>query len=107
MAKSRHVASRASVSIADGESGISAVCSLPRYRIVIENLPTGAPQASGCDTSFCSPTCAILTWRLEPLGEIIRRKLMPNLEHVPWREILQSQQVSISNLVRNARKLIK
>src|SRR5262252_3124479 len=23
-------------------------------------------------------------WRLEPLGEIIRRKLIPSLEHVTW-----------------------
>jgi len=24
-------------------------------------------------------------WRPEPLGKIIRRKLMPNLKHVTWR----------------------
>jgi len=48
----------------------------------------GVAGAVGCGTSFCSPTCAILTsavWRPEPLGKIIRRKLMPNLKHVTWR----------------------
>src|SRR6516164_3873287 len=106
MAKSLHVASRASTSIVAEESGISVVCSLPRYRIVIANLATGVAQASGCDTSFCSPTCAILTWRLEPLGEIIRRKLMPNLEHVTWSDatVTPSRLAISSRLIPSARK---
>src|SRR5438445_1686150 len=49
--------------------------------------------SSFCPTSadglhFCSRTCAIMTsavWRPEPLGKIIRRKLMPNFKHVTWR----------------------
>jgi hypothetical protein len=48
----------------------------------------GVAGAVGCGTSFCSRTCAIMTsavWRPEPLGKIIRRKLMPNLKHVTWR----------------------
>jgi hypothetical protein len=39
MSKSRGIASRASVSIAAEESGISVVRALPRCRIVISNLP--------------------------------------------------------------------
>jgi hypothetical protein len=62
------------------------------------NLTEGAARAADCDISFCSPTCAMLSehgvggilpltssW-CEPLDEIIRLKLMPNLEHVTWRE---------------------
>src|SRR5262249_4732317 len=92
MDKSRDIASRASRSIAGEESRISVVCSLPRCRIVIANLVIGAARAAGCDTSFCSCTCATLAepsltsavWRPEPLAEIIRRKLIPSLEHVTW-----------------------
>src|SRR6516165_2544939 len=92
--KSRDIASRASTSIGGEESGISVVCSLPRCRIVIANLVKGAARASGCDTSFCSRTCAMPTEpsltsavrRSEWLGKIIRRKLIPSLEHVTWRD---------------------
>src|SRR6516225_5373958 len=114
MGKSRHVASRASTSIVVEESGISLACSMPWHRIVIANLPTGAPQASGCDTSFCSPTCAMPTeppltsavWRLEPLGEIIRRKLMPNLEQVTWSDptVTPSRLAIPSRLIPSASK---
>jgi hypothetical protein len=58
VAKSRDIASRASVSIAAEESGISVVRSLPWCRLVIANLP-----------HFLLLTSAV--WRLEPLGEII------------------------------------
>src|SRR5262249_13532690 len=61
ISKSRDIASRASTSRAGEWNGISVVCSLPWRCIVIANLATGAAQASGCDTFFCSPTCAILT----------------------------------------------
>jgi len=95
MPKSRDIASRASASIAGEGSGISIVFSSPWHRIVIANW-----GAAGCDTSFCSRTCAMPTaqgagtvlpltsavWRPEPLGKIIRRKLIPNLEHVTWRD---------------------
>jgi hypothetical protein len=37
--------------------------------------------------------------RPEPLAEIIRRKLMPNLEQVTWRDPTVSHANSISNLV--------
>src|SRR5262249_13235838 len=64
------------------------------------NWATGAARAAGCDTSFCSRTCALPTehaigivlpltsavWRAEPLGKIIRRKLIPSLEQVTWRD---------------------
>jgi hypothetical protein len=97
MSRSREIASRASASIAGEESGISVVFSLPLCRIVKAKLAEGAARAVGCDTSFCSRTCAMPTepgagivlpltssvWR-EPLDKIIRRKLMPNLEHVTW-----------------------
>src|SRR6516165_1965705 len=92
MDKPRDIASRASVSIAgDASDGISVVRSLPWYLIVIANLVKGAARAAGCDTSFCSCTCATPTepsltsavWR-EPLDKIIRRKLIPSLEHVTW-----------------------
>jgi len=87
---------RASDSIAGEGSGISVVFSSPSCRIVIANWATGAARAVGCDT-FCSWTCAMppehgvgivlpLTsgvW-CEPLDKIIRRKLMPSLEHVTW-----------------------
>ena len=96
MDKSRDIASRASTSIAGEESRISVVCSLPWCRIVIANLVKGAARAAGCDTSFCSCTCATPTdyepsltsavWRPEPLAEIIRRKLIPSLEQVTWRD---------------------
>src|SRR6516164_2999804 len=96
MPKSRDAASRASDSIAGEGSGISVVFSSPSCRIVIANWATGAARAVGCDT-FCSWTCAMppehgvgivlpLTsgvW-CEPLDKIIRRKLMPSLEHVTW-----------------------
>src|SRR5262249_20395536 len=119
-AKSRDVASRASTPISAEETGISAVCSMPRCRIVIANLATSAAQASGCDTSFCSRTCAMPTepgigivhpltsavWRLKPLGEIIRRKLMPNLEHVTWRDptVTPSRLAIPSRLIPSATK---
>src|SRR5262249_38943240 len=32
------------------------------------------------------PSLTSAVWRPEPLAEIIRRKLTPNLEHVTWRE---------------------
>src|SRR5262249_41306610 len=94
MPKSRDAASRASDSIAGEGSGISVVFSSPLCRIVIANWATGAARAVGCDT-FCSWTCAMppehgvgivlpLTsgvW-CEPLNKIIRRKLIPSLEHV-------------------------
>jgi hypothetical protein len=97
MSKSRHIASQARISIAREGSSASLVCSLPRCRIVIANLAEGAARAVGCDASFCSRTCAMSTehgvgivlpltssvW-CEPLDKIIRRKLMPNLEHVTW-----------------------
>src|SRR5262249_8647701 len=54
----------------------------------VGNGAKGVVGAVGCGTSFCSGTCAILTsavWRPEPLGKIIRRKLMPNLKDVTWR----------------------
>src|SRR5215471_14721595 len=54
----------------------------------VGNGAKGVAGAVGCGTSFCSGTCAILTspvWRPEPLGKIIRRKLMPNLKDVTWR----------------------
>ena len=99
MPKSRDVASRASTSIAGEGSGISLVCSLPRCRIVMLNLAEGVVRAAGCDTSFCSRVCAMPTepgagilpltsavWRPESLGKIIRRKLIPILEHVTWRD---------------------
>jgi hypothetical protein len=97
MFKSRDIASRASTSIVGEGSGTSVVCSLPRCRIVIAKLAEGAARAVGCDTSFSSRTCAMPTehgvivlpltsgmWRPEPLGKIIRRKLIPSLEHVTW-----------------------
>src|SRR5205807_6144789 len=79
-------------------SGTSVVCSLPRCRIVMANLAEGAARAAGCDTSLCSRACAIPTecgpgivlpltsavWQRKPLGKIIRRKLIPSLEHVTW-----------------------
>ena len=93
MSKSRDVASRASTSIAGKGSGISVVFSLPRCRMVIANW------AAVCDASLCSRTCETpsehgagivlpLTSSVwcEPLDKIIRLKLMPNLEHVTWRE---------------------
>src|SRR5262245_1637508 len=100
MFKSRDIASRASTSIAAEESGISVACSLPRCRIIIAKLAKGVARAAGCDTSFCSRTYAMPTEpgvgivppltsavrRPEPLAEIIRRKLMPNLEQVTWRD---------------------
>src|SRR5205823_9697009 len=60
---------------------------------------TGAARVPSCDTYLCSRTCATPTehgagivlpltssvW-CEPLDKIIRRKLMPNLEHVTWSE---------------------
>jgi hypothetical protein len=92
--------------IAAEESGISVARSLPRCRIIIAKLAIGVARAVGCDTSFCSRTCAMpiehgvgivlpltsTVWRPEPLAEIIRRKLMPNLEQVTWRDP-QSRQV--------------
>jgi len=97
MDKSRDIASRASISIAAEGSGISVVRSLPWYRIVIANSAKGTARAAGCDTSFCSGTCAMpiehgvkivrpltsAVWRPEPL---IGRKLIPSLEHVTWRD---------------------
>src|SRR5215831_6683367 len=59
MAKPRDVASRASVSIAGEESGISVAFSLPLCRIIIAKLAKG--RATGCDTSFGSRTCAMPT----------------------------------------------
>src|SRR5262249_9523761 len=64
------------------------------WGVGIASLATGAAEGSGCDTAFCSRTCAMPTepsltsavWRPEPSAEIIRRKLMPNLEHVTWRD---------------------
>jgi hypothetical protein len=95
MSKSRDIASQARTSIAREGSSISLVCSLPRCRIVMAKLAKGAARAGGCDTSR---TCALPTehgigivfpltsgmWRPEPLGKIIRRKLMPSLEQVTW-----------------------
>src|SRR5262249_50872594 len=68
--------------------------------IIIAKLAKGVARAAGCDTSFCSRTYAMPTEpgvgivppltsavrRPEPLAEIIRRKLMPNLEQVTWRD---------------------
>jgi len=73
--KSRNMVSRASTSIAGEGSGTSVVCSLPRCRIVMASLAENAARAAGCDISLCSRTCAI-----------IRRKLIPSLEHVTWRD---------------------
>jgi hypothetical protein len=99
MSKSRDIASQARSSIAREGSSISLVCSLPRCRIVMANLAEGAARAVGRDTSFCCRTCAMptdpgagivlpLTSAVcrEPLDKLIRRKLMPSLEHVTWRE---------------------
>jgi hypothetical protein len=97
MFKSRDIASTASTSIAAEGSGTLVVCSLPLCRIIIAKLAKGVARAAGCETSFCSRTCAMPTdpgagivlpltssvW-CEPLDKIIRRKLMPNLEHVTW-----------------------
>jgi len=113
MPKSRDIASRASASIAGEGSGISIVFSSPWHRIVIANW-----GAAGCDTSFCSRTCAMPTaqgagtvlpltsavWRPEPLGKIIRRKLIPNLEHVTWRDpTVTPSRLAISSRVRVGR----
>jgi hypothetical protein len=98
MSKSRDIASQARTSIAHEGSSISLVRSLPRCRIIIAKLAKG--RATGWDTSFCSRTGAMpiehgvgivlpltsTVWRPEPLAEIIRRKLMPSLEHVTWRD---------------------
>src|SRR5262249_36022732 len=84
------IASRASTSIAGEESRISVVCSLPRCRIVIANLVKGAARAAGCESCTCAtptePSLTSAVWRPEPLAEIIRRKLIPSLEHVTWRD---------------------
>jgi len=100
MSKSRNIASRASTSIADEGSGRSVAFYLPLCRIIIANLAKGAARAAGCDTSFCFRTRTMPTehgvgivllltsavWRPEPLAKIIRRKLIPSLEHVTWRD---------------------
>jgi hypothetical protein len=99
MSNSRDIASQARTSIAREGSSISLVCCLPRCRIVMANLAEGAARAVGRDTSFCCRTCAMptdpgagillpLTSAVcrEPLDKLIRRKLMPSLEHVTWRE---------------------
>jgi hypothetical protein len=99
ISKSRDIASRASTSIAREGSSISLLCCLPRCRIVMANLAEGATRAAGCDTSFCCRRCVmpskpgvgtvlLLTSAVcrEPLDKLIRRKLMPSLEHVTWRE---------------------
>ena len=40
----------------------------------------------------------LTVWRLEPLGEIIRRKLMPNLEQVTWSDAtVTSSRLAISS----------
>ena len=98
MSKSRDIASQARSSIAREGSSISLVCCLPRCRIVMANLAEGAARAAGCDTSFCCRRCVmpskpgvgtvlLLTSAVcrEPLDKLIRRKLMPSLEHVTWR----------------------
>jgi hypothetical protein len=96
MSKSRDIASQARTSIAREGSSISLVCSLPRCRIVMAKLAEGAARAAGCDTSLCSRRCPMPTengigivlpltsavWHPKPLGKIIRRKLIPSLEHV-------------------------
>ena len=79
MFKSRNIASRASTSIAAEGSGISVVFPLPLCRIITAKLAKCVARAGGCDTSFCSRTCAMPS-------ELIRRKLMPNLEQVTWRD---------------------
>src|SRR5262249_37843968 len=77
-------------------SGTSVVFSLPLCRIIIAKLAEGVARPARCDASFCSRTCAMPgagillpvtsgEW-CEPLDKIIRRKLMPSLEHVTWRE---------------------
>ena len=98
MSKSRDIASQARTSIALEGSSISLVCSLPRCRIDMANLAEGAARAVGRDTSFCCRTCAMPTDPgagivlppsavcREPLDKLIRRKLMPSLEHVTRRE---------------------
>jgi hypothetical protein len=45
-------------------------------------------------------------WRPEPLGKIIRRKLMPNLEHVTWRDptVTPSRLAMSSRLIPSATK---
>jgi len=108
MDKSRDIASRASTSIAaEGSNGISVVRSLPWYLIIIANLAKGAARAAGCNTSFCSRTCATPTEpsltsavrRPEQLGKIIRRKLIPSLGHVTWRStaLVQKQKLRVVN----------
>jgi hypothetical protein len=73
---------------------------LPLWRIIIAKLAKGVARAACCDTSFCSRTSAMpiehgvgivlpltsTVWRPKPLAEITRRKLMPNLEQVTWRD---------------------
>jgi hypothetical protein len=112
MSKSRDIASQARTSIAREGSSRSLVCSLARCRIVKAKLAEGAARAVGCDTSFCSRTCAMPTehgvgivlsltsgmWPPGPLGKIIRRKLMPSLEHVTWRDpIVTPTRLAISS----------
>jgi hypothetical protein len=120
MFKSRDTASRASISIAAEGSGISVVFSLPLCRIIAAKLAKCVAQAVGCDTSFCSRTCAMPTEpgvgivppltsavrRPEPLAEIIRRKLMPNLEQVTWRDptVTPTRLAISSRLIPNATK---
>jgi hypothetical protein len=50
MDKSRDIASRASTSIAAEGSGISVVCSLPWYLIIIANLAKGG--GAGCGLRY-------------------------------------------------------
>jgi hypothetical protein len=76
--KSRDIASRASSSIAVEGSGRSVTFSWPLCRIVIAKLAKDVARAAGFPL-----TSAV--WR-EPLDKTIRRKLMPSLEHVTWRD---------------------
>ena len=98
--KSRNVAISASSPIARDVSGTSLDTSLPRCRVNIANSAKGAVSAAVIGTSsvFCRRTCVTPTapgvgmdlpvpssvWRTEPFCRIIRRKLMPNLEHLTW-----------------------
>ena len=52
------------------------------------------------------PSLTSAVWRLEPLGEIIRRKLMPNLEHVTWSDatVTPSRLAISSRLIPSAKK---